>query len=165
MKKLVVIVSVFIMLLMLTGCQNVMYDEVDYIERARKEFSISDSETIEMKYIGEHTKRDKALLWFVSGNEYQSHNYLPMSCSITEDGGRIFEDTRSTVERGTDIVVVVDWHGGYAFCVNNTKCKTIRIDDYSGVREIEVTEYPFIYYNTLLPREYTFLDEDGNEIY
>lgn len=140
-----------------------MYDEADYIEKARQEFSIFDAENIEMKFIGEITEGGNALLWFVSGNEYQAHNYLPMSCSITEDGGRVFERTYKTLDRGTDIVVV-DWCNGYAFCVNNPKCKTIKIDDYSGVQEIEVTEYPFIYYNSLLPREYFFLDDNGEEI-
>ena len=165
MKRIISSLLIVIMILSLAGCQKVMYDEEDFIERARKEFNVSDAETIEMKYIGESTKKDHALLWFMSGNENQTHHYLPMSCSITEDGGRVFENTRSTVERGPEIVVVIDWHSGYAFCVNNPKCKTIRIDDYSGVKEIEVTEYPFIYYNSLLPREYSFLDGKGEEIY
>ena len=164
MKKIASFLFVLIVLLSFMGCQKTMYDEPDYIEKAREEFHIHDAENIEIKFIGEITKRDKALLWFMSGNEYQSHNYLPMECSITEDGGRVFEHVYKTLKRGTDIYVLVDWHGGYAFCVNNPKCKTIKIDDYSGVREIEVTEYPFIYYNSLLPREYFFLDENGDDI-
>ena len=152
------------MMLSFTGCHKAMYDEADYIEKARKEFNVYDAENIEMQYIGEITEGDKALLWFMSGNEYQAHNYLPMRCAITEDGGRVFEHAYKPLERGTDIVVLVDWCGGYAFCVNNPKCKTIKIDDYSGVKEIEVTEYPFIYYNDLLPSEYFFLDENGEEV-
>lgn len=141
-----------------------MYNEADYIEKARNELNVYDAENIEMKFIGEITKGNHALLWFMTGNEYQAHNYLPMSCSITEDGGRVFEHAPMTLDRGTDIVVLVDWHSGYAFCINNPKCKTIRIDDYSGEKEIEVTEYPFIYFNDLLPREYSFLDENGEEL-
>lgn len=165
MKRNVSIVLVLMVLLSVTGCQAAMYDEADYIKRARKEFNISEAETIEMQFIGEITAGDNALLWIMSGNEYQAHHYLPMSCAIREDGGRIFEHAPNPLERGTDIVVLVDWHGGYAFCINNPKCKTIMIDDYAGEKEIEVTEYPFIYYNTLLPRTYSFLDENGNEIY
>ena len=156
MKKIASIIFMLIAALSFTGCQKAMYDEADYIEKARKEFNISDAGTIEMKFIGEVTEGDKALLWFMSGNEYQTHNYLPMSCAITKDGGRVFEHAYKTLDRGTDIVVLVDWCGGYAFCVNNPKCKTIRIDDYYGVKEIEVTKYPFVYYNTLLPHEYFF---------
>ena len=164
MKRIVSIILMLIMVLSCTGCQRTMHDEADYIEKARKEFNISDAETIEMRFIGEVTRGDNALLWFVSGNEYQAHNYLPMSCTITKDGGRVFEHDYKPVERGTDIVVVADWCNGYAFCVNNPKCKIIKIDDYTGEKVIEVTEYPFIYFNDLLPREYSFHDENGKEI-
>jgi len=161
------IVSVLLSLLMafsFAGCERVMYDEAALIARARKEFHIADAETVEIACIGEIVKDDKALVWFMSGNEYQAHQYIPIRCEITDDGGRRFEHTYSTVERGTDIAVLVDWYGGYAFCVNNPECKTIRIDDYSGVKEIEVTHIPFLYYNSLLPREYFFLDGNGEEI-
>lgn len=164
MKKTVFILLVMIVILSFAGCQNTMYDEADFIERARKEYNIADAETAVITYVGESRKEDKALLWFVSGNEYQGHTYLPMSCSITEDGGRVFEHAYSPLKRGTDIYVLPEWCGGYGFCVNNSKCKTIKIDDYSGTKEIEVTEYPFIYYNSLLPGEYFFLDEDGKEV-
>lgn len=164
MKKIISVTLVLLMILSLTGCQKAMYTEEDFIERARKEFNIADAENAEITYIGEITKENKALLWFMSGNEYQSHNYLPMRCRINEDGGYIFEHVYKSLERGTDIVVLVHAFGGYAFCVNNTKCKTIKIEDYSGEKEIEVTDYPFIYYNQLLPGEYSFLDENGKEI-
>lgn len=155
---------IFMLLFSFAGCGRVMDDEADYIRRARKEFHIADADTIEMKLIGEHRAGEKVLLWFVSGNEYQTHHYLPMSCFVAKDGGYVFDHAHKPLDRGTEIVVVPGWQGGYAFCVNNPECKTIKIDDYSGVREIEVTEYPFIYYNKLLPGEYFFLDENGEAI-
>ena len=164
MKRMVSILLLLVMALSFTGCERVLYDEADFIARARKEFPIADAETAEIAYIGETVKGDKALMWFMSGNEYQAHQYVPIRCAITDDGGRRFEHAYNTIERGMDIAVLVDWYGGYAFCVNNPKCKTIQIDDYSGVKEIEVTHYPFIYYNSLLPREYFFLDENGEEV-
>ncbi len=164
MKRIVAIILILLMALSFAGCEKVMYDEDDFVERARKEFHIADAETIEIKYIGEIIKGDKALLWFMSGNEYQAHRYVPIRCEITADGGRRFEHAYKTVERGMDIAVLVDGYGGYVFCVNNPKCKTIKIDDYSGVQEVEVTQYPFIYYNSLMPREYCFLDENGEEV-
>lgn len=164
MKRIIAIILILLMVLSFTGCEKVMYDEDDFVERARKEFHIADAETIEIKYIGEIIKGDKALMWFMSGNEYQAHQYVPIRCAITADGGRKFEHAYNTIERGMDLAVLVDWYGGYVFCVNNPKCKTIKIDDYSGVQEIEVTQYPFIYYNSLLPGEYSFLDENGEEI-
>ena len=164
MKKIASILLVLISMLSFAGCQKTMYDEADFIEQARKEYNIANAETAVITYVGESIEGNKSLLWFVSGNEYQGHTYLPMSCSITEDGGRVFEHAYSPLKRGTDIYVLPEWCGGYGFCVNNPKCKTIKIDDYSGVKEIEVTEYPFIYYNDLLPSEYFFLDENGEEL-
>ena len=164
MKRIIAILLILFMVLSFTGCEKAMYDEEAFIERAREEFHIADAETIEIKYIGEIIKGDKALMWFMSGNEYQAHRYVPIRCEITENGGRRFEHAYKPVERGMDIAVLVDWYGGYVFCVNNPKCKTIKIDDYSGVQEIEATGYPFLYYNRLLPREYFFLDENGDEI-
>lgn len=169
MKKIVSILLLLTVTLSFAGCQKIMYDEADFIEQARKEFNIADAETVAITYVGELTKGKSALLWFVSGTENQGHSYLPMSCSITEEGGRVFEHAHNPLKRGMDIYVLPVWHGGYAFCVNNPKCKTIKIDDYSGVKEIEVTEYPFIYYNSLPPSEYFFseyffLDENGEEV-
>ena len=164
MKRIFPVILILVMIFSFTGCEQVMYDKEDFIQRARKEFHIADAETIEITYIGEIVKKDKALLWFMSGNESQAHRYIPIRCAITADGGRVFEHVYKTAERGMDIAVLIDWYGGYVFCVNNPKCKTIRIDDYSGVQEIEVTEYPFLYYNSLLPRAYFFLDENGEEI-
>ena len=56
MKKIVSIIFMLIAALSFTGCQKAMYDEADYIEKARKEFNISDADTIEMKFIGEVTE-------------------------------------------------------------------------------------------------------------
>lgn len=164
MKRIVSIILTLVIILSFSGCQKAMYDETDYIEKARKEFNIHNAENIDLQFIGEVANGDKALLWFISGNEHQAHNYLPMSCSITEDKGRVFETAHSTLNRGTDIVVVVDWCNGYAFCVNNPKCKTIKIKSNTEEREVEVTEYPFIYFSDLFPDEYSFLDEDGEAI-
>ena len=164
MKRIVSMLLLLVMAVSFAGCERVMYNEAAFIARARKEFHIADAEAIEITYIGEITEGDKALLWFMSGNEYQAHQYVPIRCGITEDGGRRFEHAYNTIERGMDIAVLVDWYGGYAFCVNNPDCKTIQIEDYSGTKEVEVTHYPFLYYNSLLPREYFFLDENGEEI-
>ena len=141
-----------------------MYNESEYIEKAREELNTADAENTEIKFIGKIIEGDGALLWFMSGNEYQAHNYLPIGCTITDDGGYIFEHTYKTLERGTDIVAVVQWCNGYAFCVNNPNCKTIKIDDYTGEKEIEITKYPFIYFNNSIPNKYLFLNENGNEI-
>ena len=105
------------------------------------------------------------MIWFVSGNEYQAHYYLPMECKIVEKDAYTFVHEHKPIDRGTDIVAL-QWNGGYAFLVNNPKCTTIRITDILGAHDISIKEgaYPFVYYNELLPSEYYFLDAEGKEI-
>ena len=105
------------------------------------------------------------MIWFVSGNEYQAHYYLPMECKIVGKDAYTFVHEHKPIDRGTDIVALL-WNDGYAFLVNNPKCTTIRITDILGTRDISIKEgaYPFVYYNELLPSEYYFLDAEGKEI-
>ena len=97
MKRIMAIILILLMVLSFTGCEKVMYDEDDFVERARKEFHIADAETIEIKYIGEIIKGDKALMWFMSGKEYQAHRYVPIRCEITENGGRRYSDIKQAL--------------------------------------------------------------------
>jgi len=166
MKKSLLLILALIMTLSLTGCEKVMHTEEDFIARVRKEINSPDADTMEVQYIGALVyEREEALLWFMTGNEYQAHRLIPMQCTLAKDGGYVFKHAPLPLDRGEDIVVLPGHGiGGYAFCINNPDCKTLRIEDVSGVTEVEVTEYPFIYYNPLLPGEYTFLDADGNAL-
>jgi len=135
------------------------------IAKARKEIKLAEADTIEMTIAGKSTiNRNTHLFWFITGNAYQMNRCHPMEFIELENDEYRFVKTYNPIPRGQDIYVLL-WHDGYSFCVNNPKCKTIRIDDYAGVKEIAVTECPFVYYNALLPREYTFLDENGEEVY
>lgn len=135
------------------------------IAKARKEIKLAEADTIEMDIAGKSTiNRNTHLFWFVTGNSYQMNRCHPIEFIEVEKEEYRFVKTYNPLPRGQDIYVLL-WKNGYSFCVNNSKCKTIIIDDYSGVKEIEVTHYPFVYYNGLLPREYMFLDENGMEIY
>ncbi len=96
-EKNVSILLVLIVVLSFAGCQKTMYDEADFIEQARKEYNIANAETAVITYVGESVNGDKALLWFVSGNDYQGHTYLPMNCAITEDGEHVFEHASYSV--------------------------------------------------------------------
>lgn len=140
------------------------YTEDTLIELARKELNIVDAEKAELTLAGIVTDKNEALVWFISGKN--NNTYHVVECNIVGEGeytfGRAFN--AGVVERGQDIRVLVEWHNGYCFFVNNPECKTIKIEDYAGVKEIEVTEYPFVYYNSLLPGEYFFLNENGEEI-
>lgn len=56
------------------------------MEKARQEIPISDADTIEMQYAGMCGEDNKAIAWYISGDEYQAHYYLPMEIEIKDNG-------------------------------------------------------------------------------
>lgn len=163
MRKLIILIFAFIFTINMVGCSKIVGEE-GLIAKARQEINLAEADTIEMVIAGKSTiDHTTHLFWFVTGNEYQMNRPHPIEFRELKDNEYEFVHSYNPISRGQDIYALL-WHDGYSFFINNEKCKTIRIDDYAGVKEIEVTEYPFIYYNSLLPREYTFLDADGNEI-
>ena len=165
MKRIIVSILALSMVVALCGCQKTLKGTDALIEKAREEIPIADAENTDIAYAGLCGKDDLALIWFVSGNEYQTHYYLPMECKVVGKDEYAFERICNPMERGLDIAVL-QWQGGYSFLVNNPNCKTIRITDNSSTQDIVIEKdvYPFVYYNNLLPSEYLFLDAEGNEI-
>lgn len=166
MKKLTALtVLIICLLLSVCGCQQTIKGTNALIEKAREEIPLADAENLEITYAGLCAKDDLALIWFISGNEYQAHYYLPMECVIVGDNEYTFERTYKPMDRGRDIAVL-QWNGGYAFLINNPDCSTVRITDNTGTRDIAIEKeaYPYIFYSSLIPSEYLFLDAEGNEI-
>lgn len=164
---IVLLLIVAIPLILVITDQNKIYRGTDaLIEKARKEIPIADAENTEINFAGLCGKDDKALLWFVSGNEYQAHYYLPMECSVVEKDEYKFERIYNPWERGMDIAVL-EWMRGYSFVINNPNCVSVKIDGESGpvYETIGKDCYPYVFYYNGLPREYVFLDKDGNEVY
>lgn len=140
------------------GCRAEMTKEEDFIAKARKEIPISNADTIDLLYAGSATKGKEALLWFISGNEYQDHFYFVMNCTVKENGAYLFQSSYSPGERADDIAFF-QWKGGYCFLVNNPACRTILIDDISV--PVPENSFPFLYFYPLIPHTYSFLDADG----
>jgi hypothetical protein len=165
MKKTRAVTLLLIAFFALSACGKTLKGTDALIEKAREEIPISDADTIEMQYAGLSGKEDKVLLWFISGNEYQAHYYLPMECSVAGTDEYTFEKTYKPMIRAADIAVL-QWMNGYAFLVNNPKCSVIKITDAAGTHEeiIEENSYPYVFYYEQIPTEYAFLDEAGNEI-
>lgn len=165
MKKAIMFVLVLCMAFSLCGCQKTLKGTDALIEKARKEIPIANAANTDIAYVGLCGKDNLALIWFVSGNEYQAHYYLPMECTVVGENEYTFERICKPLERGMDIAVL-QWQNGYSFLVNNPACKTIQITDDSGTQAIAIEKdaYPFIYYNEQIPSEYYFLDAEGNEI-
>ena len=150
----------------LVGSSRTYHGTNELIKKARKEIPIADADKIEIQYAGMSVKDDMALVWFVSGNEYQAHYYLPIGFNIVGDDEYTFFHTYKPLDRGQDIAVL-QWCNGYSFIINNPKCVAVRITDNSGIHEehIKKDSYPYVFYNKLLPSEYVFLDKDGNEVF
>lgn len=159
MKKL--LYAILASVLLLSACEKMKTTD-DLIKKARKEIPISDAENTDISFAGKCQNDSYFLLWFISGNEFQSHYYLPMEC-LEANGGYEFKQTFKPIDCGKDIAAL-QWQRGYAFLINNTACKTLKITDSDGVQNIGITEYPFVWYDKITPSEYYFLDSDENEI-
>ncbi len=168
-NKLIILAVCCIVAFSLVGCNRKLKSTDDLIAKAREEITVADADTIEVQLAAKYIKDDKALMWFITGNEYQMHRYFPMVFDVVGEEEYVFVQRHNALDRGQDIVVY-NWGDGYSFLVNNPKCKKIQITGNIGglgaVTEVEIGdgEYPFHYYYELLPQEYIFLDAEGNEI-
>lgn len=171
MKKLVTaILSVIVLAavgiaLFLSLKDNTYTDISSLTEKARAEFPVADAENIGISYAGQIKKDDKVLLWFVSGNEYQSHYYLPMECTLVGENEYRFERTYKPMTRSSDIAVL-EWNRTYVFAVNDPACKSVHIEGESGVvdENLKAKSYPYVFYYNGLPTEYEFLDSNGQKM-
>ena len=168
-KRMLVLVAVLLVVSAFIAVYAVrssrIVGEEGLIAKARKEIrNLADIETIEISIAGEsvtNRSRTDHLFWFVTGNEYQMHEYIPMEFTEIGEDTYKFVHQYKALKRGQDIYVR-EWKNGYSFIVNNPKCKRISIWGYEGETQVTVDQIPFVYYYPLLPGEYSFLDEDGN---
>lgn len=171
MKKLVTvalsaIVFVVIGIAVFLSCKDNTYTDIASLaEKAREEFPIADAESIDISYAGQIKKDDKVLLWFISGNDHQSHYYLPMECTLVGENEYKFERTYKPMIRSSDIAVL-EWNRIYVFAVNAPTCKSVHIEGESGVvdENLKDKSYPYVFYYNGLPTEYEFFDADGQKI-
>jgi len=165
MKKLLSIFVIAAYLFVLCGCQETLKGTDALIEKVREEMPIANEENMEISYAGLVAIEDTALIWFVSGNDYQAHTYLPMECNIVGKDEYTYVRTYKPVNRGNDIVIL-EWQGGYSFLINNIDCKTIRIIDDNGTHDISIEKetYPFVFHHDMIPHEYYFFDVNGTQL-
>jgi hypothetical protein len=171
MKKYFIMVSVFLCLVISAGCQRAMDSPDALLEKAREEIPIANADTIALQYAGMYALDDSALLWFISGNEYQKHYYLPMECVVPEEAEYTFVRTYKPMEFPVPDIAGLHWKDSYCFLINNPDCRRVKITDASGIREVTIAEdaYPYILshqivYSESVPTEYQFLDAFGNEL-
>lgn len=153
-------------MLLLCGCTKQYHGINELTAKARKELPISDAATTDLQYAGMCTADDKALVWFISGNEYQAHYYLPMEVKITGTDQYSFVQTYKPILDEAQDIAVLNWNRGYAFVINNPDCASVKITDENGTHEetIDPESYPYVFYEPTLSSEYRFLDSSGNEL-
>ena len=169
MKKLIALVLVMVCVLGMVSCSVKTYKGTDELmEKARKELPISDADTIDMQYAGMCGVDNKAIAWFISGNEYQSHYYLPMEIEIKENYAEyIFVHTHTPMMDRVNDVAMVNWNQGYAFLINNPEITTIQMTLPNGEVVEEVIQkgaIPYTFYVSFIPSEYIFIDAEGNKV-
>lgn len=163
-KKVAIIASAIVLLsvvmLAFLSSRSVTYTDVgSLVEKAREVIPISDADSIDISFAGQTEKDGKVLMWFVSGNEYQSHYYLPMECIASGSDKYKFERTYKPMNYSDDIAVL-EWSDGYAFVVNDPTCKSVHIEGESGTvnESLEDKSYPYVFYYDGLPTRYIFSD-------
>lgn len=141
----------------------IVFDEL--IEKAREEIPVSDADTIDMQYAGMCSIDDTALVWFISGNAYQTHYYLPMEVEIKDEAEYAYVRTYKPMSNLMD-TAVLNWNRGYAFVVNNPDCVAVKITDETGTYEetIEKDAYSYVFFCSSIPSEYIFMDAEGNAL-
>ncbi len=164
MKKIFSLFLVLILIVSFAGCAKIYESPEALIDKIREEIPLADAEKTEINYAGMSKSGDFALLWYISGNEHQSHSYFPIECEITDDGEYKFVHSFKIVMDRLSDVGILQWNDGYSFCVNNPNCKAIRITDNSGTYDEIIDSYPYVFYTKGYPSEYIFLDAEGNEL-
>ncbi len=167
MRKFTGAVALVMLCAALSGCGEKLYNGTDgLIEKAREELPLSDAATTEIKYGGMIITSDNALAWYISGDEYQAHYYLPMEIELKDSERCAFVRSYKPMTGDAKDIAYVKWNDGYVFIINNPDCAVLRITGGNGDRyeSIDSSRLPYVYYYPALNAEYGFLDSDGNEL-
>ncbi|MDF2513952.1 MAG: hypothetical protein K0S04_3818 [Herbinix sp.] len=167
-KKMILLISCVLLLsltlLIIDNYRRTASVGEDMIKIARKVIPIADAETIDIQIIASVDKERRSLVYFITGNEYQSHSYFPLEFKVIRGDKYKFLKMYKPMNRGMDISVT-NWKDGYVFVVNNDRCKNIQITSADGqVEMVEVGRLPFFHYFEEIPAEYIFLDSEGNSL-
>lgn len=118
MKREIAVFLIITMVLSLSACGKTLKGTDGLIEKAREEIPISDSDTIDLQYAGMCGNDNRAIAWFISGNEYQKHYYLPMEVEVKEDAAEYtFIRTYKPIDDRIGDIAYIQWGDGYGVFV------------------------------------------------
>ena len=168
MKRIVGVILLCMLCMSVTGCAKTYHGTDELIEKARKEIPIAEADSTEIQYAGMCGEDNKAIAWFISGNEYQAHYYLPMEIEIKGNGANysFVRSYKPMDDRARD-VAMLHWNSGYAFLINNPQIAKVQITLENGeIIEENIKDgiIPYTFFVDIVPTEYVFLDSAGNEI-
>ena len=128
MKRIVGVILLCMLCMSVTGCAKTYHGTDELIEKARKEIPIAEADNTEIQYAGMCGKDNKAIAWFISGNEYQAHYYLPMEIEIKGNGANYtFVRTYKPMDDRARDVAILNLNSGYAFLINNPQIAKVQI--------------------------------------
>lgn len=159
----------FLLSILLTGCEKKYSSRAELIQRAEKEIPAATVENLKTIIAGSFQDGEDYLFWFVTGNT--EFSYLPIEFHSKNGKDFTFIKTFHPLMRATDIAVQY-WKNGVSFLVNNPTCQSIQITlDTGKVEQIPVENIPFAYFSEEVfsdspssSFEYLFLDKNGNII-
>ncbi len=164
MGRFVALLLSGILLLCIGGCAATASTSEELIAIAREHVPIAEADSIEIAIAGWIDAGERSLLWFVTGNEYQAHSYIPIEFEVVAPDQYTFLHMYKAMDSGQDIAAL-KWQSGYCFLVNNEDCAQIVIQTEKEEHIVEVEELPFVYYFPAALSSYQFLDQDGMEIF
>ena len=166
-KKFIFIVFSFAIIFSFSGCTKTLYSEEEIIASARGVIPLSDIKNIDMRIAGKTIVEDKALMWFVTGNEYQNNRYFPIEYNVVgKDKYKMYHLYKNSMGMAEGIAFVqwnIDYHN---IIIENPECKILRVKNLDGIKDYEVTEDNNVFNIKITDgtTEYLFIDKDGNEL-
>lgn len=159
-KRLLFLIMMLILSLFIVSCAGeiVRTDEEIYniIER---ELDID----VDLKIIESINLENKLLVIYMTGDEYQTHEYGYAEFDEENEGYK-FVRTYDMYDRGMDLRSA-PYKNAYLFVVNNKECNNIQILQNSNEFMVEVEDIPFVYlWDDANNIEYNFLNSSGEDL-
>lgn len=161
LRKIIFAIFIITLSISIVGCQaGTVSTEEEILEVIIKDLDTDvDVRLIETIYLEE-----SILAFYMTGNEYQAHEYGYAVFDEKDDEYEFFH-TYDMYDRGMDLRSY-PYNYGYFFLVNNADCNSIQLIHDGEETIIDVVEIPFLYFYEDIKNntEYYFLNDDSERL-
>jgi len=159
-KKLFYTILVIVLSMSIVSCnEETVSTDKEIFDVITKELDTD----IDVEIIGTIRLEGKLLVFYITGNEYQAHEYGYAEFDEKNDGYK-FLRTYDMYERGMDLRSA-PYKNAYLFVVNNEQCNNIQILQNGSKFMVEVVDIPFVYlWDNANNIEYNFLNPSGEHL-